>query len=110
MKKDLPAVIAQINKLTDPEQIRKKTKLLMPAPQISDVELEEFSKMNTEPQFEQSDEHKVTDTLLSKYSVTPAHTPFSGRTPANFGMRTPARTPLRPDTLLQEAKKFNSTN
>jgi len=106
MKKDLPAVIAQINKLTDPEQIRKKTKLLMPAPQISDVELEEFSKMNTEPQFEQSDEHKVTDTLLSKYSVTPAHTPFSGRTPANFGMRTPARTPLRPDTLLQEAKNL----
>lgn len=39
--KDLPAAIMQINKLNDPEQVRKRSKLMLPEPQITDRELEE---------------------------------------------------------------------
>jgi pre-mRNA-splicing factor CDC5/CEF1 len=42
-QKDLPAAIMQINKLNDPEQVRKRAKLILPEPQISDKELQEVT-------------------------------------------------------------------
>jgi pre-mRNA-splicing factor CDC5/CEF1 len=44
-QKDLPAAIMQINKLNDPDQVRKKARLVLPAPQISDKELQEVTAL-----------------------------------------------------------------
>ncbi|EFJ17860.1 hypothetical protein SELMODRAFT_420607 [Selaginella moellendorffii] len=42
-----PSSIMQISKLNDPEAVRKRTKLMLPAPQISDRELEKVVKMSS---------------------------------------------------------------
>lgn len=70
---------------------------MLPAPQISDAELEEVVKlgMSTEDIRGQGEETGgVSRHLLADYSVTPAMTPV---------MRTP-RTPANEDTIMQEAK------
>ncbi|GBG85259.1 hypothetical protein CBR_g39826 [Chara braunii] len=42
---DAPAAVLQANRLNDPEAVRKRVKLSLPAPQVSDRELEEIAKM-----------------------------------------------------------------
>ena len=37
-RQDAPTAILQTNKMTDPETVRKRTKLMLPAPHISDHE------------------------------------------------------------------------
>ncbi|CBI22388.3 unnamed protein product, partial [Vitis vinifera] len=44
-RQDAPSAILQANKMNDPETVRKRSKLMLPAPQISDHELEEIAKM-----------------------------------------------------------------
>ena len=44
-RQDAPTAILQTNKMTDPETVRKRTKLMLPAPHISDHELEEIAKI-----------------------------------------------------------------
>jgi len=108
--KDLPAFLMQVNKLTDPEQVRQRTKLKLPEPQISDSELEEIAKLGYTPTdlIEGDDDARkgATKTLLGDYSATP--TPFrspGGRTPAP---RTAlgGRTPARQDTVMLEAQNL----
>jgi pre-mRNA-splicing factor CDC5/CEF1 len=41
-KTNLPDVIMQINKLNDPDQVRTKTKLVLPAPILNDADLEDL--------------------------------------------------------------------
>ncbi len=101
-KTNLPDVIMQINKLNDPDQIRARTRLVLPAPQLSDKELEEIAKMGAEEEKlsnETSDVGltKVTKSLLPSYGATPqAPTPL------------PQRTPMRPkeDNILIEARNL----
>ena len=109
--KDLPAFLMQVNKLTDPEQVRQRTKLKLPEPQVTDAELETIAKLGYNPgdltEGGDDDERKgATKTLLGDYSATP--TPF--RMPA---ARTPAvrqalggRTPARQDTVMLEAQNL----
>jgi len=104
---DLPAQLVQINKMNDPEQLRKRTKLALPAPQISDRELEEIVKLGSSGQLISEDGSSgagpsgsrsgATKALLSNYgSATP--TPL-------FATRTP-RTPAGGDTILMEAQNL----
>ncbi|XP_072035693.1 cell division cycle 5-like protein [Amphiura filiformis] len=96
---DLMAAIAATNKMAEP--IKKRSKLVLPSPQISDAELEEVVKLGqaSEAARQIAEEGGATNgasqALLSDYNMTPG--------PQN--LRTP-RTPAQQDTILQEARNI----
>jgi len=64
----------QVNKLNDPEAVRKRSKLMLPAPQISDRELQEIAKMGYAPDLpgvEDGAGSSATNALLASYGQTP---------------------------------------
>ncbi|KFM72811.1 Cell division cycle 5-like protein, partial [Stegodyphus mimosarum] len=82
------------------EPAKKRSKLVLPSPQISDAELEQVVKLGkaSETAREAAEESgsKVSETLLPDYSLTP--TVLNARTP-----RTPA---TNRDTILMEAQNI----
>ncbi|XP_047325667.1 cell division cycle 5-like protein [Impatiens glandulifera] len=103
-RQDAPSAIMQANKLNDPEAVRKRSKLMLPAPQISNHELDEIAKIGyasdlltgSEELTEGSD---ATRSLLANY----AQTPRQGMTP----FRTPQRTPAgKGDAIMMEAENL----
>ncbi|PRQ41715.1 putative transcription factor MYB-HB-like family [Rosa chinensis] len=101
-RQDAPSAILQANKLNDPETVRKRSKLMLPAPQISDHELEEIAKMgyaNDLAGSELTEGSGATRALLANY----AQTPRLGMTPS----RTPQRTPAgKGDAIMMEASNL----
>eukprot|EP01018_Ginkgo_biloba_P008339 Gb_05612 [translate_table: standard] len=99
---DTPSAVMQVNKLNDPEAVRKRSKLMLPAPQISDRELEEIAKMGYASDIvlgedELADGNGATRALLANYGQTPR----LGMTP----LRTPQRTPGgKGDAIMMEAE------
>ncbi|CAG8693248.1 24778_t:CDS:10 [Gigaspora margarita] len=85
----VPARNAQLNKLKEAEQINKRRKLILPAPQVGETELEEVSVVGE------------ADNVSSLTDYTPSNPGLPLRTP-----RTPrtivgsAQTPRTPGTLL----------
>lgn len=81
------------------ETSRKRSKLVLPSPQISDAELEEVVKLglaSEEARAVAGEEGGASQQLLADYSITPSATPI---------LRTP-RTPAGQDTILQEAQNL----
>lgn len=103
-RQDAPAAIMQANKLNDPETVRKRSKLMLPPPQISDQELEEIARMGYASDLlagnqELSDGSGATDALIGNNYQTPR----PGMTP----MRTPQRTPAgKGDAIMMEAENL----
>ncbi|GAV85856.1 Myb_Cef domain-containing protein [Cephalotus follicularis] len=103
-RQDAPSSILQANKMNDPETVRKRSKLMLPAPQISDHELEEIAKMGYASDLlaeneELSEGSGATRALLANY----AQTPRQGMTP----LRTPQRTPAgKGDAIMMEAENL----
>ncbi|KAK6911332.1 Pre-mRNA splicing factor component Cdc5p/Cef1, C-terminal [Dillenia turbinata] len=102
-RQDAPSAIVQANKLNDPETVRKRSKLILPAPQISDHELEEIAKMGYASDLAGGEElaegSGATRALLASY----AQTPRQGMTP----LRTPQRTPAgKGDAIMMEAENL----
>lgn len=103
-RQDAPSAILQANKLNDPETVRKRSKLMLPAPQISDHELEEIAKMGYASDLlagseELTEGSGATHALLANY----AQTPRQGMTP----LRTPQRTPAgKGDAIMMEAENL----
>ncbi|KAL5566880.1 hypothetical protein UlMin_030044 [Ulmus minor] len=103
-RQDAPSAILQANKLNDPETVRKRSKLMLPAPQISDHELEEIAKMGYASDLlagsdELAEGSGATRSLLANY----AQTPRQGITP----LRTPQRTPAgKGDAIMMEAENL----
>lgn len=97
---DLPGAIASINKMMNQDSSKKRSKLVLPTPQITDNELEEVVKLGIASEqakaFVESEEDSASKGLLSDYSITPG---------TNLPMRTP-RTPAMQDTVLQEAQNI----
>ncbi|XP_007569984.1 cell division cycle 5-like protein [Poecilia formosa] len=97
---DLPSAILQTSGVA--EFTKKRSKLVLPAPQISDAELEEVVKMGVASEVarqaaeESEGGNSASSTLLSEYSVT---------NNMNTGLRTP-RTPAAQDRILQEAQNL----
>uniref|UniRef100_A0A669ESH4 Cell division cycle 5-like protein n=1 Tax=Oreochromis niloticus TaxID=8128 RepID=A0A669ESH4_ORENI len=97
---DLPSAILQTSGVA--EFTKKRSKLVLPAPQISDVELEEVVKLGVASEVarqaaeESESANSASSTLLSEYSVT--------NTMAT-GLRTP-RTPAAQDRIMQEAQNL----
>ncbi|KAK6915344.1 hypothetical protein RJ641_020461 [Dillenia turbinata] len=102
-RQDAPSAIVQANKLNDSETVRKRSKLILPAPQISDHELEEIAKMGYASDLAGGEElaegSGATRALLANY----AQTPRQGMTP----LRTPQRTPVgKGDAIMMEAENL----
>ncbi|XP_024541808.1 cell division cycle 5-like protein, partial [Selaginella moellendorffii] len=96
-RQDAPSAIMQISKLNDPEAVRKRTKLMLPAPQISDRELEEIVKMSSSADNLPGEDEgsSATRALVANYNQTP-----------RAGM-TPARTPGgKGDAIMMEAENL----
>jgi len=94
---DIPAEL-----LNNEEPARKRSKLVLPSPQISDQELEAIVKLGRHSEQaresvtgEQGEAARASDTLLADYAVTPGS-----------ALRTP-RTPMAAtDHILQEAQNI----
>ena len=103
-RQDAPSSILQANRMNDPEAVRKRSKLMLPAPQISDHELEEIAKMGYASDLlagneELTEGSGATRALLANY----AQTPRQGMTP----LRTPQRTPAgKGDAIMMEAENL----
>lgn len=97
---DLPGLIAGQSNFQEP--IKKRSKLVLPAPQISESELEEVVKVgyaseNARAQAEESGmQNGATQSLLQDYSVTPG----------TGVLRTPRTPALASDVLMQEAQNI----
>ncbi|XP_051780373.1 cell division cycle 5-like protein [Erpetoichthys calabaricus] len=96
---DLPSAILQTSGVS--EFTKKRSKLVLPAPQISDTELEEVVKLGqaSEVARQTAEESGITNSassaLLSEYNV--ANTAMALRTP---------KTPAAQDRILQEAQNL----
>ncbi|KAK4720809.1 hypothetical protein R3W88_011042 [Solanum pinnatisectum] len=100
-RQDAPTSILHANKLNDPEAVRKRSKLNLPAPQIPDHELEAIAKIGIASDLiggdELSEGNAATRALLANYAQTPQH--------AMTPMRTPQRTPsTKQDAIMMEAE------
>ncbi|XP_027350739.1 cell division cycle 5-like protein [Abrus precatorius] len=102
-RQDAPSAILHANKLNDPETVRKRSKLMLPPPQISDQELDEIAKLGYASDLAGTEEfaegRSATRALLANY----AQTPSQGMTP----LRTPQRTPAgKGDSIMMEAENL----
>ncbi|XP_060186260.1 cell division cycle 5-like protein isoform X2 [Lycium barbarum] len=100
-RQDAPTAVLHANKLNDPEAVRKRSKLNLPAPQIPDHELEAIAKIGIASDLiggdELSEGNAATRALLANYAQTPQH--------AMTPMRTPQRTPsTKQDAIMMEAE------
>lgn len=95
-EKDLPGAVDQISRMNDAEQVRKRSKLSLSSPQVSETELEEITKLQERGMMGAGDGTEAARTLLGDYQ---------NQTPSLAG-RTPLRTPTGEggDTLMQEAR------
>uniref|UniRef100_A0A7N0TVM6 Cell division cycle 5-like protein n=1 Tax=Kalanchoe fedtschenkoi TaxID=63787 RepID=A0A7N0TVM6_KALFE len=103
-RQDVLSAIVQANKLNDPETVRKRSKLMLPPPQISDQELEEIAKMGYASDLlagseELTEGSGATRALLAQYAQTPL--------PGMSQLRTPQRTPAgKGDAIMMEAENL----
>jgi len=93
---NLPEALKHVNKLNDPQHILRRTSLSLPAPQVTDQELEQISKMGAPLTPQIHGGTGATKTLLGSYG---------GKTPMPTPLRTP-RTPVGRDTILEEAQNL----
>lgn len=101
-KANAPETILRIAEQADPTSLRKRAMLSLPAPQVSDIELEDIVKagqsaMALMPPPESGSRGKgvATSALLGDYSAQ-----FKGATP------TPLRTPVQENIVMQEARNL----
>eukprot|EP00658_Telonema_sp_P-2_P071030 TRINITY_DN6036_c0_g2_i1.p1 TRINITY_DN6036_c0_g2~~TRINITY_DN6036_c0_g2_i1.p1 ORF type:complete len:772 (+),score=223.63 TRINITY_DN6036_c0_g2_i1:192-2507(+) len=101
-EKDLPAAIDQISKMNDAEQVRKRSKLSLSTPQVSEAELEEITKLQDRGILGAGDGTEAARTLLGDYQQ---------QTPSLAAGRTPLRTAQGDgDSLLQQAQDILALN
>ncbi|CAH1277446.1 CDC5L, partial [Branchiostoma lanceolatum] len=99
---ELPDAILQTQRANNPEFQKKRSKLVLPAPQISEQELEEVVKLGQASESarmvaEEGAGSEASRALLSDYTVTPR--PDQLRTP---------RTPATQDMVLQRCVSYHA--
>ncbi|EDQ87725.1 uncharacterized protein MONBRDRAFT_33087 [Monosiga brevicollis MX1] len=100
-KKDMAAALRKIHRVSGDEPTNKRSKLLLPAPQVSDRDLEDLvklSKSGAEAAAE-VDGKGASNSLLQNYAETPSF--HAARTP---------RAPQEKDSLLTEAQNIIALN
>ena len=99
-KANAPLVVLNISKMNDPTTIRKRIGLALPAPQVSESELEEIVKAGQNlmlpPEGRPGKAGVPTLALLGDYSSS-----FGSSSSAR---QLPTRTPMQEDIVMQEAR------
>lgn len=94
---NLPQAIEMISKLNDPQALRRRTALSLPAPQLNDEELEQIVKMGADAAaLAAQSADSATAGLVQSYGETPGMTPL--------------RTPQQQNTILMEAQNAIARN
>ncbi|EFA82522.1 myb domain-containing protein [Heterostelium album PN500] len=103
---NLPDAIKQINKMNDPEMTRKRNKLVLPEPQLTDDDLQEiaeFEKQSKSYSAASGDgsggELTATTALVGGLMRPPTEVPQSR-------LNMVARTPMREDVVMMEAQNL----
>ncbi len=93
-KMNLPLAVAMVNEQNDPMNYRKRSKLALPTPSITDSELSEIIKANNSSSAAELLEggSVATSTLVGNYHVAPVIA------------ATPMRTPVSSNQLVSEAR------
>jgi pre-mRNA-splicing factor CDC5/CEF1 len=100
MAENAPAIIQRISEENDPTSLRRRGVLELPAPQVTDEELEEIVKVSASSLMPppvggmRGGRGQSTQMLLGDYSAVAKATP------------TPMRTPVQEDRLMQEARNL----
>merc|ERR1719235_167951 len=106
LKEDnLPAYIEMINKMNDPANLRKRTGLSLPTPQMSDAELDDLVRAG-----QQLSGISAEGDDSTKILVPSAATPMVGGASALPGGATPLRTPRAENTVLLAAADAAARN
>lgn len=104
-KEDLPGAILSLNRMNDPQHVTKRARMVLPAPMVTDKELEQIAKAGALLEFEGGGSG-ATGSLLGSYTpggMTPAH---GSQTPANRV----ARTPMRETSIQDEVRAVAALN
>ncbi len=96
VQENLPQMVQAVNNLNDPVSIRRRVPLSLPAPQVTDQDLEEIVKMGAQASIGGGGDG-ATAALLGDYRDRP--------TPLATPMRTP-RTASGQDVIMQEARNL----
>ena len=129
-KANAPAAVAAINALNDPVALRKRTSLSLPAPQVSDGELEEIVKMGSTlmppPEVKEvlslqpADFAIIYMIVISNIQITyfifqgggvgsrVTQTLIGDYSSAYRPSPTPQRTPVQEDVIMQEARNLRT--
>eukprot|EP00285_Hemiselmis_virescens_P011097 CAMPEP_0173405382 /NCGR_PEP_ID=MMETSP1356-20130122/61755_1 /TAXON_ID=77927 ORGANISM="Hemiselmis virescens, Strain PCC157" /NCGR_SAMPLE_ID=MMETSP1356 /ASSEMBLY_ACC=CAM_ASM_000847 /LENGTH=397 /DNA_ID=CAMNT_0014366181 /DNA_START=98 /DNA_END=1287 /DNA_ORIENTATION=- len=94
-KENLPLDVVLNNRRNDPERVVKRQRMVLPAPQVSDRELEDIAKMGALQDMQDDGGAGATQALLG--GATPG-----GATPAPS--QRVARTPMRQTSILDEVR------
>ena len=101
MKANLPQAVANVARLNDPEAVLRRSELSLPAPQVTDEELEEIAKLGgVAPEEDDAAAAKATQLLLGDGET-------GADVVANLLASARARTPAVPrshDSVAQEAR------
>lgn len=101
LKEDnLPAAMAKISKANDPMNVSARPAFNLPAPQISNTEIEQIVKVTQRNALEDGDGNSVTAALLPRVEQTPSITP----------MRTPLTASGGGDAVMREAQQLALMN
>uniref|UniRef100_A0A7S0WNZ6 Uncharacterized protein n=1 Tax=Chlamydomonas leiostraca TaxID=1034604 RepID=A0A7S0WNZ6_9CHLO len=97
-----PDAVAKAAELNDPVMVRRRGRMMLPAPQVSETELEQIARMSTEALLDEEMMEgaggDATRGLLGQYGPTPAR--FASALP------TPVRTAPSGDRILMEAQNL----
>lgn len=95
-----PDAVAQAAEMNDPVMVRRRGRMMLPAPQVSETELEQIARMSTEALLDEEMMDgaggDTTRGLLGQYGPTPARLASA--------LPTPARTAPSGDRILMEAQ------
>jgi pre-mRNA-splicing factor CDC5/CEF1 len=100
-KVNLPAYLEKVSRLNDPHRQRIRSSVVLPAPQITDEELEDITKLgqigSRAAQHAAESGAAATKTLVGTYAPTPLLTSVASAA---------ARTPMVTDNIQQEASRL----
>lgn len=101
-QENAPLAVAQVAAANDPATLRRRNPLFLPAPQVSENELEEIVKLGEQsmlmgpPVGAPGSGGAATQALVADYAQSQQQRMLS--------LPTPMRTPLQEDTIMQEAR------
>ncbi|KAG1672528.1 hypothetical protein FOA52_002837 [Chlamydomonas sp. UWO 241] len=99
---DAPAALAKAVEINDASGVRRRSKMMLPSPQISEIELEQIARMSTDAMMEAGGGAggEATRGLLGTYGPTPM--------PSSMMLPPAARTAPKGDSILQAAQNLHA--